>query len=306
MTNPDTLESLARWFRSYRGGFAPEDPRRGRVIDLKAEHCAMVREESRGIAESLGMGREDVLLAEAAGLLHDVGRFHQVARFGTFADFASVNHARLGVRVLHAEGVLRRFDGETRRTILIAIENHNKPGIPAGVKGRALAHSRLVRDADKLDIYRMLTDTYGRGGKPAAEGDALFFGLPDEEKVREREPPGEGGSPSETRRASGGPAAEAAGGDAGNVSRDVSGEVVSARVYRSVIEGRVVPFSELETLNDFKLLQMGWVYDLNFTESCRRVRARRFLEKIRESMPRSKKVDEVYERARSHLEDRGA
>jgi hypothetical protein len=75
-------------------------------------------------------------------------------------------------------------------------------------------------------------------------------------------------------------------------------------VYRKVVDGEVVPYSELKNLNDFKLLQMGWVFDLNFNFSLRRVRERGFMEKIRDSMPPSEMADEVYARVRTHLEER--
>jgi HD superfamily phosphohydrolase YqeK len=266
MMSPGTLQALERWFHAYSGGFAAEDANRRRVIELKTEHCLRVRGEIREIAENAGVGPQEVRLAEAVGLLHDAGRFGQVARYGTFVDLSSTNHARLGVRVLRSEGVLERVERQARKIILIAVENHNKPEIPARWKGRALLHSRLIRDADKLDIYRILTGIYARRGKPAEAGDSVFLELPDEEA------PG--------------------------------GRVVSERVYRNVLEGRVVPYAEIKNLNDFKLLQMGWVYDLNFPLSICRTRDRRFLEKIRESMPPSKMVDEVYDRVRSYLDDR--
>ena len=290
MMSPGTLEALERWFYAYAGGFAPEDADRRKVIEMKAEHCLRVRGEIRDIAENAGLEPEEVRLAEAVGLLHDVGRFGQVARYGTFADLTSTNHARLGVRVLRSEGVLERVELPARKIILVAVENHNKPGIPARLKGRAFLHSRLIRDADKLDIYRILTDIYARRGKPAEAGDSVFLELPDEE-VHGGEVPG----------------VEAPGGTGGSPKEDRTGvSVVSERVYRNVLEGRVVPYAELKNLNDFKLLQMGWVYDLNFPLSLRRTRDRRFLDKIRESMPPSKMVDEVYNRVRSYLDDRCA
>jgi hypothetical protein len=179
---------------------------------------------------------------------------------------------------MRREGILENVDPVERKIILIAVENHNKPELPALLRGRALAHSKLIRDADKLDIFHMLTDIYARGGKSAEEFDFVFFGLPEEETRRGKDGASGGSTP--------GPAS------------------VSETVYRKVVDGEVVPYSELKNLNDFKLLQMGWVFDLNFNFSLRRVRERGFMEKIRDSMPPSEMADEVYARVRTHLEER--
>jgi hypothetical protein len=280
MVSPGALHALERWFHTYVGTFAAENANRWNVIEMKADHCLRVRGEIRNIAESAGMDPGEVRLAEAVGLLHDVGRFAQVAGWGTFMDLGSTNHARLGVRVLRSEGVLDSVERQARKIILVAVENHNKPEIPSRLMGSALIYSRLVRDADKLDIYRILTGIYARRENPPEAGDSIFLVLPDVEVQGVS-----GGSPPEGR----------------------AGEnVVSENVYRNILDGKVVPYAELRNLNDFKLLQMGWVYDLNFPLSLRRVRERRVLEKIRESMPPSRMIDKIYDRARSHLDDRCA
>jgi hypothetical protein len=278
MMSSSTLRALERWFRAYTGVFAPRDERRRKTIESKTRHSLRVRAEIREIAENSGMSPEEVRLAEAVGLLHDVGRFAQVDRYGTLVDLASINHARLGVRVIRREGILEGVDPVERKIILISVENHNKPELPALLGGRALAYSKLIRDADKLDIFHMLTGIYASRGTSAEESDFVFFGLPEVETSRGGEGFSSGSTPGQAS--------------------------VSETVYRKVLDGEVVPYSELKCLNDFKLLQMGWVFDLNFSFSLRRVRERGFMEKIRDSMPPSQRVDEVYARVRSYLEDR--
>ena len=61
--------------------------------------------------------------------------------------------------------------------------------------------------------------------------------------------------------------------------------------------------TDLKTLNDFKLLQLGWVYDLNFRRTFQIVRERRYLEKIRQVLPQSSvRMEEVYDRVNAYLE----
>jgi len=64
----------------------------------------------------------------------------------------------------------------------------------------------------------------------------------------------------------------------------------------------LVQISDLKTLTDFKLLQMGWVYDLNFPMTFRIVRGKKFLESIRDALPTSSsRVQEIYKLVQAHV-----
>ena len=61
--------------------------------------------------------------------------------------------------------------------------------------------------------------------------------------------------------------------------------------------------ADVKTLNDFKLLQIGWVYDINFPRTFQIVRENGYLEMIRDALPEtSVRVAEIYQQARTHLE----
>ncbi|PKN62500.1 MAG: hypothetical protein CVU57_23970 [Deltaproteobacteria bacterium HGW-Deltaproteobacteria-15] len=59
-------------------------------------------------------------------------------------------------------------------------------------------------------------------------------------------------------------------------------------------------------MHDFKLLQIGWIYDVNFPRTFQVVREKRYLEKIRDALPRSRRISEAYKLARVHLERNAA
>jgi len=77
-----------------------------RNVILKEKHTRRVCKEILAIGKGLGLGEEDLGLAELVALFHDVGRFSQYAKYGTFADNKSEDHAALGTKVLREEGVL--------------------------------------------------------------------------------------------------------------------------------------------------------------------------------------------------------
>jgi hypothetical protein len=46
--------------------------------------------------------------------------------------------------------------------------------------------------------------------------------------------------------------------------------------------------------DDFKLLQMSWIFDINFKPTLRSVKSRRYLEMIRDVLPKSKEIRNIY------------
>ncbi|MDD3710775.1 MAG: hypothetical protein PHH78_10725, partial [Methanothrix sp.] len=68
----ETLNELSLWFSEYVQTFKSGDFEKDRNIVLKEEHTGRVRGEIREIGESLGLGDEDLRLAEAMALFHDL------------------------------------------------------------------------------------------------------------------------------------------------------------------------------------------------------------------------------------------
>jgi putative nucleotidyltransferase with HDIG domain len=67
----------------------------------------------------------------------------------------------------------------------------------------------------------------------------------------------------------------------------------SANVVEGILCGRRIDNSELRTLNDMKLCQVGWVYDVNFSATLRRLKERGLLEKIFEFLPETEDINKV-------------
>lgn len=176
MTQED-LRWMKAWFARYVRGFLRGDEDLRRNVELKAIHTQNVCREIRMIAGAMGFAEGLSLLAETAALLHDVGRFEQYARYRTFADRQSEDHGALGLRIVGESDVLRRLPTDERALIHRAITHHNKPAIPHGEAGDGLILAQLLRDADKLDILRLVAEYYHQA--PADRNDAVAVGLPD-------------------------------------------------------------------------------------------------------------------------------
>lgn len=126
-------------------------------ICRKIEHSYRVIEVAEQIAKTLKLEEEDLELAKLIGLLHDIGRFEQIRIYDTFSDKDSIDHADLGVKILFEDGLIRKFieDDKYDNIIYKAIKNHNKYAIEDGLDEKKLLHAKIIRDADKTDIYEV-------------------------------------------------------------------------------------------------------------------------------------------------------
>lgn len=254
---PELRDLLERRFTEYVQRYMTGSEDHIHAVELKYRHSFLVRDEAVAIAMSERMSSDDVACASTAGLLHDFGRFEQYERYGTFSDARSENHALLGVREIGTSGILNDVDPEDRELIRCAIEQHNRPAISSELSQRCITFARILRDADKLDIWRVMTEYYERKDR-AFRSRAIELDLPDTEEI-------------------------------------------SPAVLRDVLEGHMVAYEHARTVNDFKLLQMGWVYDLSFRYSFETVLQRRYLERILEALPETPDVLRVYHFLRRYV-----
>lgn len=145
------IENANTEFDKYISQFNPNEGR----IKLKIDHIKRVAIMSKKIAQNLNLTEEQTYLSELIGLFHDIGRFKQAEVYNTFNDRISVNHAELSVKVLFDENLIDNFNVEEKykKIIKVAILNHNKSKIDEGLNDEEMLFAKIIRDADKLDIY---------------------------------------------------------------------------------------------------------------------------------------------------------
>ena len=143
-------------FSKYVSQFNPNDGR----IKLKIDHIKRVAIMSKKIAQNLHLNEEQVNLAELIGLFHDIGRFKQAELYNTFNDRISINHAELSVKVLFDENLIDNFNVEEKYkdVIKLAVLNHNKNKIDENLNNNEMLFAKIIRDADKLDIYHTICE----------------------------------------------------------------------------------------------------------------------------------------------------
>ena len=128
-------------------------------FELKIIHTYHVAENAKKIAEKLNLSKKDIELAELIGILHDIGRFEEL-KITKELNSVKFDHAGHGSEMLFEKGMIRKFieDNQYDNIIKRAIENHSKLEIQKDLDERTLLHSKIIRDADKIDNYRVKKD----------------------------------------------------------------------------------------------------------------------------------------------------
>ena len=146
------LKKANEEFDKYVKNYNSEDKK----IALKIEHIKRVSEISGIISENLNLDKENIELAKLIGLLHDIGRFEEL-KITKELNSVKFDHATHGSTMLFENGMIRNFieDSQYDEIIKKSIENHSRLVIEKGLNERELLHSKIIRDADKLDNYRV-------------------------------------------------------------------------------------------------------------------------------------------------------
>lgn len=150
------IEKASRVFKEY---VKPYDMNNGKIA-IKVKHTYKTVDVAKKIAEDLGLNNEQVLVSKLIALLHDIGRFEQLRIYNTFRDKDSIDHAELGIKILFEDGLIRKFISDTKYDDIIykAIKNHNKFKIEDGLNDEELLQAKVIRDADKTDIFRVFVE----------------------------------------------------------------------------------------------------------------------------------------------------
>ena len=146
------INFIDKTFKEYVNTFDMED----KNIYLKYEHTFEVVKFSENIARKLNLNEEEINLAKTIAYLHDIGRFEQVTQTNTFQD-SVIDHADYGIDLLFNRGLIEKFDIDKKyyQVIEKAVKNHNKLQILDELEENEEVFVKLIRDADKIDIYRV-------------------------------------------------------------------------------------------------------------------------------------------------------
>jgi hypothetical protein len=120
--------------------------------------------------------------------------------------------------------------------------------------------AKIIRDADKIDIYRFVIDT----ARKYHENPEIF--------LLEVEYPND--------------------------------PTLTPKVVQSVLNGELINYNELKTLGDMNLLQLGWVYNVNFTPTLKLIKKEHFLEDIIALLPETEETEQIKKSVLDYVDSR--
>ena len=255
--NNSQLQEIKEWFTRYTRTYASVDERFRPPLQLKVDHSKRVAENARWLAKNLGWNSSETNRAEALGWLHDIGRFSQFAEFGTFMDATSVNHGERGWEVVQEAEILFPLKIEEQKALLDGIRYHNAKAEPDPLTEESLRFLKLIRDADKLDIFHIVLASVQRDG---------FQDLP------------------------------------GMLPQVVLDGPVSQKIVCEIQTHRSCSITHVRSLADFLLMQLSWIYDLNYSASFRRIIDRNIIDTFEQALPKEKQIWEIVQAARRFAE----
>jgi len=235
------IDILYNWFHNYYHSFYSSDPEIMKMVQLKEKHSVRVAKNAQELGRKIGLSAEKIDLAERIGLLHDIARCEQ-AQLKTFNDGISFDHGDRGVLRLEETGILSPLDSEAQEIILFAIKYHNKLTVPSASADKML-FARIIRDADKLDIFRLLPPVL-------AEHD------------------------------------------------------YSPLLVELLIKGRSLPYSEVKTMADTRLIRLGWFYDINYQWTFAQLINEGYAEELLGSLPNTPTFNKLKDGFRAYITEK--
>ncbi|MBF0456552.1 MAG: HD domain-containing protein [Nitrospirae bacterium] len=249
------------WFSDFCARYYFDDIDDQRNITLKEQHTKNVCSNMVEIARAHYIDPNDVLLAEAVALFHDTGRFPQYARWKTFRDAVSVNHGLLGAETLLKEQVLVALPADEQTLIIQAVKYHNAYKIPAFQTAETIKFLKMIRDADKLDIWEVFIELFSL--PPELRASAATLGFPDTDGY--------------------------------------SGGLITC-----IKDKRIGNLKNVRSVNDYKILLLTWIFDINYEKSFRLINDRDYIARISEYLPRNDEIGEITAALTAHVREKAA
>ena len=104
-------------------------------------------------------------VAEISALFHDIGRLWILLPENSEKNYS--DHAQASLEYLESTEAYNQLDESTQHIIIQVIKYHNKPELPHKENETVLFYIKLLRDADKLDVWRSTSEYVMRkSGKP--------------------------------------------------------------------------------------------------------------------------------------------
>lgn len=254
----ESYNKIKTWYDAYVSEFSSEDNEIQINIDLLREHASRVVENVKELGLSISLEESDLFILQSAALLHDIGRFDQLMTNGTYADNDDSNHIQIGLSVIEEHEVLNHLDESEKALIVDCVKMHDMSELPKISDVDSLALIHLLRDADRIDVLRIVSDYYThKKVHPNRYLDMELKNMP----------------------------------------------AIAKKISTAIMAEKVAKRENVETVNDLKLSQMSWVFDMKHKRSFKMVSEKSYIKAIFETLPKSDVVIDMYRNMKIFMEN---
>lgn len=181
MINSEILKAFRNDFRKYLKPFLSAQYKDDIYVLRNIIHAEKVVENILILADSLEVSENERYTAEAVALFHDIGRFWILLQDPNEKE--KYDHAQASIQYLKTNSTFNSLDESVKNNLTEVIQNHHLPENTRKENDTVYFYLRLLRDADKLDIWRFSTDNLVNNRKRSLFSGEL--GLNDKPIIRE-------------------------------------------------------------------------------------------------------------------------
>jgi hypothetical protein len=163
------------------------------------------------------------------------------------------------VKTLVRENVLQALPDNEQKLILNTVKFHNAYAIPSTQSEEEKFFLKMIRDADKIDIFRVFIEYYE---SPKSErASATAFGVPDTPEY-------------------------------------------SKKMLSCISQKKIASYSGIKTENDFKLMQLSWIYDLHFDVSIQLIQNKNYINNLIHKLPQTDEIKSAAAILKEYIKER--
>ena len=153
MITEELLKECRLEFEEYFKSLIIDSPENQNKVEDIRTHSLRVVSNSLLIAKVVSQTDEDRRIAEVSALFHDLGRASLIVQGTESPTNIQREHAALSAKLIQQMDFYPKLTADIQLIILKSIEGHNKLKLPKLDNEQQTLFARLLRDADKLDIY---------------------------------------------------------------------------------------------------------------------------------------------------------
>ena len=252
------LKDCKKEFEEYFKSLTAETHENKTRIDDVRSHSLRVAANTKTLTSKLLQSEEDQALAEVIALFHDLGRAAMISEGTESPTNIHRNHAGYSLTIMAGMSCWTSLTDEAKLTIQKAIDGHNKNKLPKLDSEQQMLYARILRDADKLDIF---DSSYRFFKERAGIQPIVTFDL-------------------------------------------INSAEVSDKILKSIQGGKPALLEDMKTMNDYKLLLMSMVFDLNFKYTFRIMAEKQYIQKIYETLPKRDHIIDAYRGIKLFVENK--